>query len=466
MFATSIIMLFLLATTSCNEPSIISADVIDTDRPDVVFTDTLTIFTSSIKDDSIRIYDAFNVLSSHLCGVLDDPIFGRSTSEINAQLRVAAAIAATDTTALMNISPGGTQLDSVVFVLEYDESRIFGNDNTNQIVSVYLLDESMDNLATYYSTDNFTAGDLLVSKTVKPSDIDTITIIENDTIDAPSIRLVLSGPEALLLPIFSDILFKDSSSFQYYKSDDTLLQVLNGVKILVEDNTDPKNLMMSFKLASSTFSGMFIHYHTLTDTSLYRFRFTSTAAQMTSFEHDYTGSTAAPFIDGVDDETDGEEYIFVQGMQGLNGKLRIPYTNGLKNSIINQAQLELTIATMVPDDVPALSTNPLDQIFLSKKNEDGDLVIISDLNTALAIGNLGGIFGGNLIEKTENNMVIQTYTMNISEHLQDMINGIESSDELFITTVSKAQSANRSIIFGTGHPTYAPKLNVTYTINQ
>jgi len=62
--------------------------------------------------------------------------------------------------------------------------------------------------------------------------------------------------------------------------------------------------------------------------------------------------------------------------------------------------------------------------------------------------------------------VINTYTMNISEHLQDMINGVETSDEIFISTASKAQSANRSIIFGTGHPTYAPKLNVTYTINQ
>ena len=63
-------------------------------------------------------------------------------------------------------------------------------------------------------------------------------------------------------------------------------------------------------------------------------------------------------------------------------------------------------------------------------------------------------------------MVIQTYTMNISQHLQDIINGLESSDEIFISTISKAQSANRSIIFGTGHASYPPRLNVTYTINQ
>ena len=88
------------------------------------------------------------------------------------------------------------------------------------------------------------------------------------------------------------------------------------------------------------------------------------------------------------------------------------------------------------------------------------------MSTAIEVGSLSGFFGGNLVEKTEDNIVISTYTMNISEHLQDIINGIETSNDLYISTVAKAQSANRTVIFGTGHPTHAPKLNITYTINQ
>ena len=125
-------------------------------------------------------------------------------------------------------------------------------------------------------------------------------------------------------------------------------------------------------------------------------------------------------IDGepiLDDEIDGEEYIFIQGMQGLNGKIRIPFTSGLKNPIINQAQLKLTLATMVPNDATFYSEHPLEQLFLSKKNEDGELIIIADLSTAIEVGSLSGFFGGNLVEKTEDNIVISTYTMNISEHL-------------------------------------------------
>ncbi len=460
--------MFLIATTSCNEPSLIGADVIDTDRPDVVFTDTLTIFASSIEDDSIQTYNSLNLLITQLCGVLEDPIFGTSRAEINAQLRVAGSIPAEDSlTYFNNISPSGTQLDSVVFVLEYDTAQFYGNPNSLQNISIYLLDEPMDNLATYYSTDNFDAGELLFSGTVNPSQYDTTISIPLglDTIYPPQMRLVLNKQQAQAHPLFSEILFKDGSSFPYYKSDDSLLQVLNGIKIIVENTTDPKDLMMAFKLSSSSLSGMFLHYHSPTDTSLYRFRFTSNAAQMVNFSHDYDNSFIKPYIDGADDEQDGKDYIFVQGMQGVNGKLRIPYASGLKNAIINQAKLELTIATMVPNDEPILRDEPLEQVFLSKRNEDGDLVTIADLNSALGIS-LTGIFGGNLVERIENNMVVKTYTMNISEHLQDMINGLEANDEIFITTIAKAQSANRSIIFGTGHPTYAPKLNVTYTINQ
>lgn len=467
MLATSIFMLFLLATTSCNEPSLIGADVIDSDRPDVVFTDTLTLFTSSVRDDSIRTFDDLNLLTTYLCGNFEDPIFGISEAEINTQLRLTGT---PDPANFTKIPGGNAKLDSVVFVLEYDPDQFFGNSTSLQEVGVYLLDEDMDNNVTYYSNDDFAAGDLLTSAIVNPSEPDSAFSIigtSGDTIYPPQLRLSIDVNH----PLFTDILFKDDSSIDYYQNDTSLLNVLKGVKVVVE-NSPPTDLMMAFRLSSSSLGGMYMYYHTLatpddpsSDTLSYRFRINNDAAQMVNFKHTYENSFVQPYIDTLNDETDGEQYIFVQGMQGLNGKIRIPYTSGLKNAIINQAKLELTIATMVSGDIAELKDNPLEQLFLSKKDEDGDLVPIADLQVAFG-GNLVGIFGGNLVEKTENNMILQTYTMNVTEHLQDMINGLESTDEIFITTFAKAQSANRSIIFGTGHPTYPPKLNVTYTINQ
>lgn len=466
MFAASIFMMFLLATTSCNEPSLIGADVIDTDRPDVVFTDTLTLFASSIEDDSIRTFDDLNLLTTYLCGKLEDPIFGISEAEINTQLRLTGT---PDSASFLGILNGDTELDSVVFVLEYDPDQFFGNPISQQEVSVYLLIDDMDNNATYYSNDNFEAGELLFTGIVNPSEPDTtiLLISAGDTIYPPQLRLTLDANQAKNHPLFADFLFKDISSLDYYQNDTSLLEVFKGVKVRVENTgglNDPNDIMMAFLLSSSSLGGMYMHYHTPNDTLFYRFEINNDAAQMVNFKHNYDNSFVKPYIDTLDDETDGEQYIFAQGMQGVNGKIRIPYASGLKDAIINQAQLELTIATIM-DDNTFYESNPLEQLFLSKRNDEGNLVTIADLQVAFG-GNLVGIFGGNLVEKTKNNMVIKTYTMNISEHLQDMINGLESSDEIFITTIAKAQSANRSIIFGTGHPTYAPKLNVTYTINQ
>lgn len=455
-------MMFLFATTSCNEPSLIGADVLDSDRLDVVFTDSLSIFASSVEDDSIQTFDDLNLLTSYLCGKLEDPIFGISESEINTQLRLSGT---PDSLKFAKIPDGNAKLDSIVFVLEYDPDQFFGNPDSEQEIAIYLLDEDMDNNATYYSNDNFASGDLLTSATVNPSNPDsTISIVgtSGDTIRPPQLRL----PIDVNHPLFTDILFKDGSSIEYYKNDTLLLDVLKGVKVVVE-NSDPTELMMAFKLSSSSIGGMYMYYHTIptpddnsSDTLIYRFRINNDAAQMVSFNHDYENSFVKSFIDTLDDETDGEQYLFVQGMQGINGKLRIPYLSGLKNAIINQAQLELTIATMLPNDVSFYSDEPLEQLFLSKKNEEGDLIIIADLQLTFTG------FGGNLVERTKDNMLIQTYTMNISQHLQDMINGLEVSDEIFITPLAKAQSANRSIIFGTGDPSFAPKINVTYTINQ
>ena len=264
-------------------------------------------------------------------------------------------------------------------------------------------------------------------------------------------------------PLFQDYLF-NANSMQYYESDENLLNVFKGVQVQGTPNgASNSELMMAFDLTSSL-GGLYLYYTTPSDTLFYRFSVNSNAAQMVTFEHDYDGSIVEPFID--ENDFVGDSLVFIQGMSGLNAKLSIPYARNLQNAIVNQAQLEFTIATILPQDQSIFHENPLDQLLISKKNEDGDLTIIGDLETALNLGNLTGVFGGNLTSVNQDNMVLWKYTMNISDHLQDMIDGIETTDEIFISALSKAQNAQRSIIFGPNHSTYPIKMNVTYTINQ
>jgi len=465
-FAISFLILLGLGT-SCNEPSVIGAEVVDPDRADVEFTDTLTILASSVTEDSVLTYSSLNLLSSYLCGQLDDPIFGKSTAVINTQLRLTGT---PDSTTFEGIADGEVELDSVVFVMAYDTSKFYGTFDTEQEMSIFLLDEDMDNNETYYSNRKFDASELLMSAVVNPSLFDTtFSLISStgDTINPPQLRIKMedSNPNNQIFghPLFDDILFTGDSE-QYYEDDETLLSVFRGIQMQsTSTGAGDNDLMMGFDLAS-TLGGLYLYYTTPSDTLFYRFTVNSNAAQMVSFEHDYSGSIVEPFID--DDNFTGDNLVFIQGMSGLNAKLSIPYARNLQNVIINQAQLEFTIATILPEDQPIFHEDPLQQLLISTKNEDGDLTIIADLEAALNQGSLIGVFGGNLTSTSKNNVVLWQYTMNVSEHLQNIIDGTETSNEIFISALSKAQNAQRSIIFGPEHSTYPIKMNVTFTINQ
>ncbi|MEM6965421.1 MAG: DUF4270 family protein [Bacteroidota bacterium] len=462
-YALGILGLFFLLNTSCNDPQLVGADVIDPDRADVVFTDTLSIFASSIKDDSVRTYNSLNLLNIFLCGKLDDPIFGESESIINTQLRLTGTPDSTLWAGINGISGGETKLDSVVFVLEYDTASFFGPLNSTYDISVHALAEDMNNNETYYSDINFDVDPIpLASATINPAAFDTtfsVPAANGDTIFPPQLRLSVDRSH----PLIQDFLF--SGDLSYYQNDTSLLPVFRGVQVRVDGSPDAST-MMAFRL-NSQLSGLYLYYHNAQqeDTLRYRFAVNSNAAQMVHFpKPDYAGSIVEPFID---DEANGENLIFIQGMSGLNAKFRIPYAENLQNAIVNQAQLELTIATILPDDKQAYFDDPLPQLLISKKNpDDDDLIIISDLEAALSVSSLTGVFGGNLTEVVKDNVIYRQYKMNVTDHLQDMINGVEESDEIFITAISKAQTAQRSIIFGPKNSTFPIKLNVTYTINQ
>ena len=461
-FASSILILFLTAVTSCNDASLIGAEIIDPDRSDVVFTDTLTLRSTTVIEDSLKVYDNLNLLRTFFCGNFDDPVLGNSIAEINTQLRLLGTL---PDTVFSLINNGALDLDSVVFVLEYDTARFYGNLDVAQELEILLLSEDMDNNATYYSNDNFEATELLTSATINPSQfsIDSAfsTVVSSDTIYFPSVRIPVDKNHNLI----QSYLF--SGEKQYYQSDTALLDVLKGVKLKVSNPTD---LMMAFNLSSPQ-TGLHLYFHIENpgvDTVYYDYRFhvSNNAAQMVHLKST-PSSTVENFIS--DDNTNdylGDSLIFVQGMSGLNAKLSIPHARDLQNIIVNQATLVFTVATMLPEDSPVYYDNPINNILISKRDEDGQLVIIEDLKAALDVQNINGVFGGNIKTVTKNNVMLQTYEMNISAHLQDIIDGIETNNDLYLSAISKVQRAERSIIFGAKHSTYPIKLNLTYTKNQ
>jgi len=454
----------LLVTTSCNEPSVIGGEVIDPDRPDVESTDTLTIIATSVRGDSVQTFDDLQLLSTYLCGNLGDPILGNSQAIINTQIRLSGT---PDTSVFLGIPTGESELDSAVFVLAFDTLSYYGNDSSLQDISVFMLDEDMDNNETYFSDRDFAATELLGSVQINPRFPDRnlpITITNNGVLDTifPA-QLRVSIPKNH--PLFEDYLWNENSLI-YYQNDTSLLDVFKGVKIQA-DTTMPTDLMMAFNLRSPL-SGMYLYYRSgigtsEVDTVRYRFQINENAAQMVHFRNNTTGSFVSDFINN---EGNGDSLLFMQGMAGLDSRISIPYAENLDNAIINQAQLVVTVATKLMDDEDVFHDDPIQQLLIVAKSADGELEFISDVDASILAQNIPGVFGGDVKSVTKNGVSIRQYKMNITDHFQDMVDGITPSNDIFITAVPKGQSANRSIIFGPGHSTYPVKLNITYTINQ
>ena len=106
------------SVVSCSDPTLVGGSLLEDDKANVGFSDTLSITATSITNDSIRTYTPFNSsqLATYLLGNLNDPLFGRSSSTIYAQVYPE------------NNNPrfrDSTRIDSIVLVLPYDIDNFY-----------------------------------------------------------------------------------------------------------------------------------------------------------------------------------------------------------------------------------------------------------------------------------------------------------------------------------------------------
>ncbi|MEL6943490.1 MAG: DUF4270 family protein, partial [Bacteroidota bacterium] len=269
-----------------------------------------------------------------------------------------------------------------------------------------------------------------------------------------------------------------------YQSDSAFVDNFFGLHIRA---VSAENTMMSFDLSGlnandpGAQSGMYIYYDTTNTDGIpleYFFPFTPLTrfvpVKFLNFQHDYTDT---PIADNIGDQPANEEVIYLEGMAGVNGKLEFPNLGDLQNIIVNQAKLELTLI----DESPNPNFPPADQLILFHENEDGDLDYISDFTVAaFAISdNLTRAFGGDL-QPTEKDSTIQSYTIFLSDHFQDMING-DAGENVYIQiappplriftdfrnpAATKANRANHVVLGSQNHPVEQIRAKFTLTYTQ
>lgn len=416
---------------SCNKPTLVGKDLLPSeDEINTPSTDTLTLITTTVREDSVRT-DNF---STYILGTLNEPVFGKTYAHIFTQI-----LLPTEGGINLNLPDSSTNLflDSAVLTLGY--KGFYGDTNSTQSVVVYELAESMDAAAEYYSTKKFSLGNELGRKENFLSDI-TDSVQVNGVNYAPHLRIKLSDITR------ADSLLHQSGTTNF-QSSTNFLTYFKGICIASDPNSAGKGLM-SFDL-NSPVSKLTLYYHTDNSDSLtFSFLLVTNAASSNYFYHNYSSSTVEPFLNNPN--VNGDSMVFIQPMAGLKTKIKIPYLQNLGNILINKAELIITEPT--PN---AAFTSPLQILCARTDDSSKNLVTADQFYGAVE----SGYFDGKKITKADGT---NEYRFNLALHFQTIVNNPTLNYGLFLIASSQ-QSADRLMMAGNTHSQYKMELNLVYT---
>ncbi len=457
---------FLL--NACNKADITGSDILPPqDNVDVLFTDTLSIISGTALDTVVRVYDVDfnNQLALYLCGKLDDPAFGTSESEIFTQFR------------LSTTNPDFTDVvfDSLMLSLAYAVDGHSGEFSMPQTYHVYRINEDLDAAATYYSDQTFGVDPVAVGSLVGhiPNFTDSVTV--DGEKQFPQMRIPLDAAFA------NDLL--DPNNASAYTTTSDFLNFFKGLNIqpdpsntaMVRFNFASPDTRLSLYYSSISFRDSFTIDMVTMDTTFvidpmtslpyqvevktprfFNMIINSQTAKTVHFEQDPSLGTVQSYLDGT--ASNPQELSFIQGMEGLNATVEFPYAEEIDDVIVNKAELEVFIAA--PEDSLLYPYPP--QLIVTKKDSDGELVLIGDVLVSLNASGNFQVFGGTPTLDTDGVNSFYKYTLNLSGHFQDIIDGIEN-EKIFISIFPREESATRVILGGSQNATQQMKLNLIYT---
>ncbi|MEM1320919.1 MAG: DUF4270 family protein [Bacteroidota bacterium] len=430
----SALAVVLFIASACNRPTPVGADLLDQDKADVFFTDTLSLITRSVSVDSVQTYssDISRQSTIYLCGDLQDPIFGKAQSTIYSQFR-------------FNSTPPNFEnatLDSIVLLLQYDTTGFYGDTMNAQSVEIYRISETMDSSDTYFSNRTFAVDAQALGGAYnfqpKPTSLVELDRGADTLILNPHLRIRLD-----------DAFGTELLDTTLYETEATFLETFHGLQVRA---ITPTETMMGFRLTGSL-SRLQVFYTVDTTATSYIFPITDRSVKFTNFEHDYTGTDIPAF---VNDNSQGDSLLFVQGMAGSNIEIEVPNAQSFGDIIVNQAELELTVAEL-PGDNTSNFTPPI-RLILAEENDDNELLLIRDVTLSLAA------FNG-LSEEVDDGegSTIRKYRLNLSSHFQNLVDG-DTDKPLTLLIFGKQEVPTRTVLFGPGHSKYPAKLNFAYTL--
>ena len=445
--AYAVLLVTALAVwTACTKPTPFGSELLDDEQADYDFTDTVTVWCTIEPEDSVQTSDQSSTASSFPCGELDDPIFGKSSAEIYSLLQLDYPDPGFDSTL--------QEFDSIVLYLRYAPANVYGDTMQAQNLRVYRLDQTLDNDSVYYSTNTLPASTeigRLDGFLPKPNKSDSLIVANTK---APYIRVPLDNEFGKALFRLDSVTLSDDSTFY---------RAVRGLKIVASSGTNP-GAMLAFNLNDEAYSRVRLYYHLKSDTAkavkAFDFFFAG-ANKFVHFKHDYNGTPAGQQIGKRSDD-----FVYLQGMQGLRVKVEFPYIDRLDNIAVNKAQLVLTRA-IVPNDNANLTAAK--QLVLTELRADTSLfVFTSDVSYSLGPAFNQGYarFGGNPEFENANGTFVERYRLTLTQRLQAMVDdasGDLKKKTVYINVTPQSRVAQRAVVCGPKNATFPAKLELKYT---
>lgn len=430
----------LLSLQFCKEPSEIGLDFID-NRAVFTTTDTITLWAYTEPDDSIPT----SFVSQHLLGQMHDPVFGKVRTSIFAQFSLPPS-------AYGDVKWGKNPvLDSILLVLAYtpksgtddDSTMYYGNLEILKTLRVFELAQSMPNRDTIFSSHRVTGNHTLVGQRVfVPAPLQRIPF-GSDTLAFLSVRLNDSFGQNFITA--DSINYSNWIRFHNF---------FRGLKIEIQDNFNTGGAILGFNFYD--FNTRMILYYKSGEgdgrsQSQRSFMVEGFSRRNTFVEFDYQNSH--PLIASqLNNPTQlNDSLLFVSSLGGLRVRLQIPHLKkggAFSNVVINQARL------IIPVDVDFIGGKEFHaarELILLKRDKNGKIVSIRDQELSPSM------FGGRYNSKD------RQYEFNITQHLQQVLDGTVDNDDLLLFVRGSSENAERVVLRGPGRHKNPMRVSIRYT---
>lgn len=423
LYKTLIIGVLVIFGVSCSKTteSIGNGLLSDSDHIGVAFVDTLQIDCHSVLIDSMLTKN----YSTVLLGSMMDPIMGLTNANFFTQLHLSS------TNHYFGDEP---IIDSVVLQLAI--SGYYGDTTTWQTIHVYELADSLSASNDYYQFSDVAVNgfDLANSYMFRPHPYSTGAVVGNDTLTQAVIRIPLEISLGEQFASADSAIFSSTIAFQEY---------FYGLKICFE-NVGQGGAITSINPTSNSVTQLQIYYRETPDANPMRYYFyiTSGDVYFNQYIHDYSLGSPEFVQQVVDGQTElGQQQLYLQSMGGVRTVLGFPdlmdWAESLKEDnahlVINEAKLILPTLNSTAD---SLVFTPPASLALLSINEDGSTSLLPDYMEGT------NYYGGNYSSDKKG------VTFRISEYLQSMILGNQTSQGIYVSIVGAAFNAKRWVFAG------------------